>query len=97
MGFASQEYWSRLPCASPGDLPNPGIEPLSLMSPRLLHRQMGSFPLALVIVGGVKYRSSFILVFFFLVWDIKQSQQHLLKRLFIISSGIILTSLLKID
>ena len=35
--------------------------------------------------------------FFFLVWDIKQSQHHLLERLFIISSGIILTPLLKID
>ena len=27
MGFSRQEYWSRLPFASPGDLPNPGIEP----------------------------------------------------------------------
>ena len=29
MGFSSQEYWSRLPFPSPGDLPNPGIEPRS--------------------------------------------------------------------
>ena len=27
MGFSRQEYWSGLPCPSPGDLPNPGIEP----------------------------------------------------------------------
>ena len=27
MGFSRQEYWSRLPFYSPGDLPNPGIEP----------------------------------------------------------------------
>ena len=27
-----QEYWSGLPCPSPGDLPNPGLEPASLMS-----------------------------------------------------------------
>ena len=27
MGFSRQEYWSGLPCCSPGDLPNPGIEP----------------------------------------------------------------------
>ena len=27
MGFSSQEYWSRLPIPSPGDLPNPGIKP----------------------------------------------------------------------
>ena len=26
MGFSRQEYWSGLPCPSPGDLPNPGIE-----------------------------------------------------------------------
>ena len=25
--FSKQEYWSRLPFPSPGDLPNPGIEP----------------------------------------------------------------------
>ena len=27
MGFSRQEYWSRLPFPSPGDLPNPGTEP----------------------------------------------------------------------
>ena len=26
MGFSRQEYWSGLPCPSPGDLPHPGIE-----------------------------------------------------------------------
>ena len=29
MGFSKQEYWSRLPFSSPGDLPDPGIEPRS--------------------------------------------------------------------
>ena len=29
MGFPKQEYWRRLPFPSPGDLPNPGIEPQS--------------------------------------------------------------------
>ena len=29
MGFSRQEYWSRFPFPSPGDLPNPGIEPRS--------------------------------------------------------------------
>ena len=28
MGFSRQEYWSGLPCRPPGDLPNPGIEPV---------------------------------------------------------------------
>ena len=29
MRISRQEYWSRLPCPSPGDLANPGIEPQS--------------------------------------------------------------------
>ena len=29
MGFSRQEYWSGLPCPSPGDLPDPGMEPVS--------------------------------------------------------------------
>ena len=35
MEFSKQEYWSGLPCTSPGDLPSPGIEPASLTSPVL--------------------------------------------------------------
>ena len=30
MDFSKQEYWSRLPFPIPGDLPDPGIEPVSL-------------------------------------------------------------------
>ena len=30
-GFSNQEYWSGLPCPSPGDLPDPGIHPVSLI------------------------------------------------------------------
>ena len=33
MGFSRQEYWTGLPCPPPGDLPNLGTEPVSLMSP----------------------------------------------------------------
>ena len=35
MGFSRQEYWSRLPCPPPGDLPYPGIKPMSATSPAL--------------------------------------------------------------
>ena len=35
MGFSRHEYWSGLPFPSPGDLPDTGIEPGSLMSPAL--------------------------------------------------------------
>ena len=43
LGFSRQEYWSVLPCPPPGDLPDPGIEPISLVS---LALQAGSFPLS---------------------------------------------------
>ena len=32
MDFSRQEYWSGLPFPAPGDLPNQGIKPLSLVS-----------------------------------------------------------------
>ena len=35
MEFSRQEYWSRLPFPSPGDLPNPGIKPTFLAPPTL--------------------------------------------------------------
>ena len=35
MGCSRQEYWSGLPFPSPGDLPNPRIQPVSLLSPAL--------------------------------------------------------------
>ena len=38
MGFSRQEYWSGLPFPTPGDLPDPGIKPTSLMSPALADR-----------------------------------------------------------
>ena len=33
IGFSRKVYWGGLPCPPPGDLPDPGIEPVSLMSP----------------------------------------------------------------
>ena len=38
VGFSRQEYWSGLPFSPPGDLPNPGMEPVS--------------PLSLTLAGG---------------------------------------------
>ena len=35
MGFSGHEYWSGLPFPPPGDLPDPEIEPMSLLSPAL--------------------------------------------------------------
>ena len=38
MEFSRQEYWSRLPFSTPGDLSNPGIEHTFLASPALVGR-----------------------------------------------------------
>ena len=38
MEFSRQEYWSRLPFPTPGDWPDPGIKPMSLVSPALAGR-----------------------------------------------------------
>ena len=38
MEFSGQEYWSRLPFPSPGDLSDSGIEPMSLVSPAMTGR-----------------------------------------------------------
>ena len=35
MRLCRQEYWSGVPCSLPGDLPDPGTEPASLVSPAL--------------------------------------------------------------
>ena len=42
VGFSRQEYWSGLPCPSPGDLPDPRDQNHIC----LLHWQVGSLPLA---------------------------------------------------
>ena len=43
MGFSRQEYWNGLPCPSPLDLPDPGIEPRSpaLQADSLLFEPQG--------------------------------------------------------
>ena len=44
MGFSRQEYWSRGPFPTPGDLPDPGFEPESLASPALVGRFLTAAP-----------------------------------------------------
>ena len=43
MEFSRQDYWSGLPCLPQGDLPDPGIEPVSPAAPEL---QEDSLPLS---------------------------------------------------
>ena len=44
-GFPRQEYWSGLPFPPAGDLPNPGIEPVSFASPTLAGEFFTTAPL----------------------------------------------------
>ena len=53
MEFSKQEYWSGLPFPTPGDLPNPGMEPASLVSPVLAGgffttMPPGKFPMSII-------------------------------------------------
>ena len=47
MEFSKQKYWSGLPFPTPGNLPDPGIEPTSLASPELVGRFFTTAPPAL--------------------------------------------------
>ena len=42
--FSWQEYWSELPFPPPGDLPDPGIKPISLAAPTLAGRFFTTAP-----------------------------------------------------
>ena len=59
MAFSRQEYWSGLPCPPPGDLPDPGTEPLSLVSPAAAGRFFTTSTTweALPSGGGRRYKS----------------------------------------
>ena len=75
VGFSRQEYWSGLPGPSPGDCPNPGIEPASPVSPALT----GGFlttgatweaPIVFLILPQIKLNSQLSRCsFFFLSWQ----------------------------
>ena len=51
--FSRQESWTELPFPSPGDFPDPGIKPMSLISPAL---QVGSLP-GKVVPPGKKWNT----------------------------------------
>ena len=62
MGLTRKEYWSGLPCPPPGDLPNPGIEPVSLDwqvgslppgKPQVMSVPIGNVRVTLVVGSGI--------------------------------------------
>ena len=56
MGFSRQEFWSGLPCPSPGDLLDPGMEPKNLMSP--IYWLAGSLPTSTSCASGLVLRET---------------------------------------
>ena len=75
MGFPRQEYWNGVPFPTPGDLPDPGMEPAFLVSPALANRALitsaswetqykwkASFDSDLVVI--VKYSTGMILTYY---------------------------------
>ena len=72
VGFSRQEYWSGLPFLSPGDLPNPGMEPRSpaLQADALLSEPPGkplSMCIEMQISDALKSKNSFT-QFWHLFW-----------------------------
>ena len=53
MGFSRQEYWGALLFPPPGDLPDPGIEPVSPVAPRHGHIYTLWFREMNVLLGGL--------------------------------------------
>ena len=66
MGFSRQEYWSRLPCLSARNLPNPGVKPASLMSSALA----GGFFTNSTTWEVPSWMFTYVLSFFFLIKDL---------------------------
>ena len=64
--FSKQEHWSRLPCPPPGDLPDPGIEPVSLMSPAMagmFFTTRATWDWMLIIIEYISYLWRLLLIF----------------------------------
>ena len=70
VGFPRQEYWSGLPRPSPGDLPDPGIESMCLVSPALAGRFF-------TLVPPGKPLSMFY-VYLYIKWSLKGKMKILL-------------------
>ena len=81
MGFSRQEYWSGLPFPSPGDLPDPGIEP---RSPALQADPLPSEPLGLLYLFIYKRWIVNLVLFDFHQLKKKHNWQHLITHFLLI-------------
>ena len=67
MGFYSQEYWSGLPCPSPGDLPHPGIKPAS---PASAHGFFTTEPPKKPVRNNIRVQVLLVLLVFWVRWSL---------------------------
>ena len=87
VGFSRQEYWSGLPFPSPGDLPNPGIDPVS---PEASALQVNSLPLSHT---SIKHKIKYYRFYYFsgilrtivqemivIVWQCRRVGSHFLLQ-----------------
>ena len=61
MGFSRQEYWSGLPCLPPENLPNPGIDHVSFVSPALANE---------FFTTNTTWEAPYTYIFFFIFFSI---------------------------
>ena len=86
-GFSRQEYWSGLPCPSPSNLPNPGIEPRSpaLQADSLPSKPPGRQPTKLLewlfILATMEMYGSYLLARQNLLWGARSAGSLLLQPL----------------
>ena len=60
MEFSRQEYWSGLPCPSPGDLPDPGMEPAFLMSTAVANLDKKKADITILMSDSVDFKIKII-------------------------------------
>ena len=80
MRFSRQEYWSELPFPPPGDLSEPGIEPMSLASPAWVGRFFTTAPPE-VTIFLVWVSNLYIEVFLNCVVDFLLAAKHSIYKL----------------
>ena len=97
-GLVWQEYWSRLPCPSPGNLPDPGIKPTSLMSSALAGRFFTTSTTweALLSLEVTAFRISLQLIFLGLRhWEIVQLVSYGIQSFYVQSYRLYHTLLIR--
>ena len=89
MGFSRQEYWTGLPFPSPGDLPYPGIESETLLSPTFAGGFLTTAPPGKPLLCTCKMKTHWSK----LVYQQQAPLISFLSELYLILAGVILTAL----